>query len=527
MTKYRTGFRTMWKTCPRVMRQCKVGEVGSFDVGNHHGGIMPGWPSESTMTDNRASKILHACIKSKKLSLKQLEAVRKCLSFFWELTGKKTKRDGNWPSVGANWESLVRLKDLKPKQQKRTMRIPHPNTVKKAMLRGWKKKGMPFLKWITFYGCFWDTFVCGARPNVDMKKIKDSRTHDFNWKQGWQCTDFLGGRSKLTGVKKGSRPWKMWRICLCKGKKHRRPRKDAWSFIDDDGNPSLGVEHLGFDPVCPLACTEMVWQCELAEDQPKRNYPNFLPRSKKYPARLGVLNVGDPAQAAVEWLINQGVGEFDHNAGRKFLAHWCHFLDVEYGLSVHIHGDLYDVWMDHYQLLGLKSKKEAVKSIREQSLDPQVATAALRKFAFFLGRGQVNEFKPSLTLEQRQLNALVANSINKEAANNLLMGLTVEGSEVKKEEEESDSEVESDNTPWRPKRGAKPAPKRKRKRKKKSKDFPPIKKEVVAPSPPPRKRRKVKQEAPQPKVEFAESIRIRLKPIGRGQKFKWLGTVVS
>ena len=79
----------MWATCPAAMKKCKVGEVGSFNRFNHHGGVMPGWPSESTMSNQRASKILLACIKSKKLTLKQLEAVRKCLSFLWELTGKR------------------------------------------------------------------------------------------------------------------------------------------------------------------------------------------------------------------------------------------------------------------------------------------------------------------------------------------------------------------------------------------------------------------------------------------------------
>ena len=114
----------MWATCPGVMKKCKVGEVGSFDRFNHHGGVMPGWPGESTMTNQRASKILLACIKSRKLTLKQLEAVRKCLSFLWELTGNKTKRDGNWPSVTA----------IKPKKAMPAMRIPAPRDLKKAIL---------------------------------------------------------------------------------------------------------------------------------------------------------------------------------------------------------------------------------------------------------------------------------------------------------------------------------------------------------------------------------------------------------
>jgi len=261
---------------------------------------------------------------------------------------------------------------------------------------------------------------------------------------------------------------------------------------------------MGFDPVCPIACQEVVWQCQPEEDVPKRNYPNFLPRTKFHEARLGALNIGDPAQAAVEWLKVQGAGEFDHNAGRKSLAGWCHFLDVPYKLSVHIHGDLYEVWIFHYQILGLRCKDKAVK-IREQSLDPQVATAALRKFAFFLGRGQVNEYKQPLSLLERQNNAILQHVAGKEVAKNVLM--SAEGA-VKKEEE-TDSDVESDNTPWRP-------PRRKR-----SGRAPAVKQE---PSP---KRRKLKKESPEPKMKYASSCRLRLKPIGRGNKFKLVGKTVS
>jgi hypothetical protein len=512
MAKYRNGFNVMWRTCGKVMTRCHVGKPGTFDKQNHHGGVMPGWPAESTMTDLRASKILHACIESRKLTIKQLDAVRKSLGFLWELTGNRTKKDSNWPCVGAQWDSTVRLTNLKPKKETPPMRIPTPKALRRAILKGWTKLcGMPLLKWLVFYSCFWDTMVCGARPVVDMDKIKKSRTHNFNYRQGWSCTDFLGGRSKLAGVKKGSRAWKVYKICLCKGKKHKRPRKDAWSLFDPDGNPT---EEMGFDPVCPLACQEVVWQCQEEEDIPKRNYPNFIPRTKFYEARLGALNVGDPAQAAVEWLKVQGAGEFDHNAGRKSLAGWCHFLDVPYKLSVHIHGDLYEVWIFHYQILGLRKKDDKALKIREQSLDPQVATAALRKFAFFLGRGQVNEYKPPLSLTERQNNAILQHVAGKEVAKNVLMSAEA----AMKKEEETDSDVESDNTPWRPPKGKTGARKRRRRK------APAVKEEPIEPMP---KRKKVKKESPETKMKYAVSCRVRLKPLGRGNKFKLIGVTVS
>ena len=175
------------------------------------------------------------------------------------------------------------------------------------------------------------------------------------------------------------------------------------------------------------------------------------------------------------------------------------------------------------RLLGLKTTNVKETHIREQSLDPQVATAALRKFAFYLGRGQVNEYKQPLSLQEKQNNAILEKVYSKQAAKNLLMGLSAEGDKIKKEEE-ADSEVESDNTPWRPPKRAKGGARKKRKRKRKSKAFPPVKQE---PAPPARKRRKIKKESPEPKVEFCRSIRIRLKPLGRGNKFKLLGLTLS
>ena len=48
----------MFRVVPKVMRACRVLPPGSYDVHNHHGGVMPGWPKESTLTNLRVSKIL-------------------------------------------------------------------------------------------------------------------------------------------------------------------------------------------------------------------------------------------------------------------------------------------------------------------------------------------------------------------------------------------------------------------------------------------------------------------------------------
>ena len=73
-----------------------------------------------------------------------------------------------------------------------------------------------------------------------------------------------------------------------------------YARFDDEGNPLYGEEGLSFDPICPLACQEAIWQCQ--DEDEKRNYPNFLEKTKYRPARLGALNVGDIAAAAIEWM---------------------------------------------------------------------------------------------------------------------------------------------------------------------------------------------------------------------------------
>jgi hypothetical protein len=215
MSKYRTGFMTMWRTVPRHMQRAKVLPPGSYDRYNHHGGTMFGWPDECTLTDFRVSKILFACINSGKLTHSQLETVRKTLSYAWELHGKKTKDSGNWPCVATLLES-VRAGQVKPNRRgtgAKARFIPTPEQLRHAIEQGWTPEHpWPLFKWCTHYLCFWDTMVCGARSKVDTGKVKTSKDHAVSCEQGWQRTGFDGGRSKLTGPKKGTRPWSMWRI---------------------------------------------------------------------------------------------------------------------------------------------------------------------------------------------------------------------------------------------------------------------------------------------------------------------------
>ena len=98
-------------------------------------------------------------------------------------------------------------------------------------------------------------------------------------------------------------------------------------------------------------------------------------------------NVGLPVKHAMEWLALQGVEppedcSFDTNGGRTALAAWLDETHAPYHEGFEIHGDLFEVWSEHYQP-GLASSSFAR---RTQSPDPRTATAALRRLAVYFGR---------------------------------------------------------------------------------------------------------------------------------------------
>ena len=424
MTLYRKGFQLMWRVVPGIMKKAKVKPPGEYDEGNGHGGVMPGWPDECTLTNQRVSKIMFGCIQSKACTQSQLKKIRKTLGYMWELTGKRTKTETNWPCIGMLMES-IRPGQVLPNQKgtgSKARYIPSPEQLQAAIERGWTPEHeWSLLKWSTHYLCFHDTMICGARPQVDLGKVKESREHDVNYAQGWQKTAFKGGRSKLHKAKRGTRPWSMWRTCLCQGDKHVRPTEEAYK-LDENGNPDV----LSWDPRCPVATVEFIFQNQLAEDEPKRCYPNTLEKNKAgQGVRYGEKSIAYPAKAAVEFMEVQGLPKFDTNSGRKALARWCKKLSVPYELSVHIHGDLPDTWAKHYEKAVEQPQKNMI--IREQSRDPEQATAALRCFAEWLGRG-FNPYQRPMNLLERQQDAMMTLFGPmlgfKDLARNLRMGMT-------------------------------------------------------------------------------------------------------
>ena len=187
---------------------------------------------------------------------------------------------------------------------------------------------------------------------------------------------------------------------MCPGNRHVRPPPNFHAEIDENGDPKC--KKIVWCSTCPLAAVEIVWQLQFEEDVPKRCYPKWLPKSKKREGRLGKSNEDDIAKLANRWCHEaQGLPLYDHNAGRKSLARWCGHLQVPYAESVHIHGDLHQVWGKNYQ----EDVPKSVYSVRNQAREPEKACKALRRLARWFNRGL--PYKQELTQGTRYMDAIL------------------------------------------------------------------------------------------------------------------------
>ena len=177
--------------------------------------------------------------------------MRHSLSYAFYLTSG-TGGD-NYTEVKAQWRSFS-LKDL-PEVRRPLLpkKIPTPENIKKGFTTPWTlNHQMNLVSFETAVLCSHDTHISGLRPNVDVKKVKDSRSHFINSNETYGNTDMVGGRSKLHGPKRGTRPWRVYRTCFCKGK-HRSPPAEIQLKVD--GNPLLPPT---WNTVCPLAAMEFM-----------------------------------------------------------------------------------------------------------------------------------------------------------------------------------------------------------------------------------------------------------------------------
>ena len=365
----------MWKEVPRDMKRYKVGEVGSFDPENVHKGVCYGWPKECNLTNLQAKTLFLNIYKNGTLTIHQLIVVRKHLSYAWELTGGVP--GGNYPGVKEVWQ-LVRADQMQPQiHHVLPTRIPTVQELKRAFLKKWTPQSpMTFIEYCLGLVAGFDCFIFGLRSTEDVRRVKMSVVHQWDWDNGWMCTAFKGGRAKLSGTKKGTRPWKIWTVCLCPKGKHTRP--PAMFNVMKSGNPR---EPLTWNSNCPVAVIEFLFSLQWTRE--KRRYPKWLGSGK-----LGQSNINDVAGLAVNWFVGQGVvtvaNAYNRNAGRKSLARWCAHLRVPYEQSFQCHGDLFEVWAKNYE----SGVAPTTFKGRTQSLDPARATTALLRFADFVMGGR-------------------------------------------------------------------------------------------------------------------------------------------
>ena len=118
------------------------------------------------------------------------------------------------------------------------------------------------------------------RPNVDIKKVKDSREHDINSSEGYGTTQMVNGRSKLHLSKRGTRAWRVYRVCTCKGNHKVIPAREL--SLKKDGNPRRKPT---WNTVCPVAAMQLI-----RHHQPEewRTYPKWT-KERRY----GKQNVGE------------------------------------------------------------------------------------------------------------------------------------------------------------------------------------------------------------------------------------------
>ncbi len=333
MKQLRYGFRLMWLIVPGVMRRFNVGMEGSFDVRNGHGGLCWGWPRECKLTNSQAKTIALDIYTTRSLTLHQTIVVRKSLAYAFELTGGKP--GGNYPGVKTVWKVTKHNELAAAKGRVIPLRIPVVPQLSASFGKDWTPEStLSLIEYSSGYICAHDLFLYGLRSTEDVNRVKKSTEHTFDWQQGWQCTSFTGGRAKLCGSKKGTRPWSIWTTCFCKGDRHQNPPEDFCLQIKEDGNPR-DPSLVTWTTSCPLSCLQLLWQLQ----ETPRRYGKWLESG-----RFGKSNLADPARTAIDWMVAQGActesTRYDRNSGRKSVARYTRRLGLDFGPIFQMVGDL-------------------------------------------------------------------------------------------------------------------------------------------------------------------------------------------
>ena len=390
MNAVRTGFNTMWKHAGPYMTRKHIKRPGEFRHDNQHGGKLWANRKECQMTDRIAGEIFEKCYECKKIGVAQLKQVRHSLSYSYYL--KTGIVEDNWPEVKAQWTSFDLTTLPKTKRPLKPVRIPTPENLRQAFTTPWTPQHpLCLADFVVRIALLWHNHVFGLRPNVDVGKVKRSRDHFLNVNERYGYTEMVDGRSKLHKQKRGTREWRVYTVCLCPDGKHKSIPDDF--YFNKQGNP---CEEPTWTTTCPLAAMEVLQNQQQTDEWAP--YPQWYEKKGGYGR-----NIGDVPKAANEFLNMQGIPEeFDRNSGRKSLARWLDKLGIPYNDSLHIHGDLEEVWRGRYQ----DKLHNSYYRCRDQSKEADVATKALRMFARWVVQNPDEPTKP-LTRSEKFMAAML------------------------------------------------------------------------------------------------------------------------
>ena len=212
MRKYRVGYRKIWLYAGNYCRKLKHFPKPDSLGPNQHNGVMPSMPGEFRLTGKQAATMLEKCGPQTGIAYETFKSVSSCLSYLYQIQSKGYTNLDNFPEVKRVFKDFSKSDFAEPTTSLKPEHVPSPQQLKGAFTKPWRKScGWSLPKFMSGLLCCWTWAVLGCRPRVDMDSLKRSEEHTLSLEQGWFATSFEGGRNKLCGTKKGSRPWNGYR----------------------------------------------------------------------------------------------------------------------------------------------------------------------------------------------------------------------------------------------------------------------------------------------------------------------------
>ena len=381
----RSGFKAMNRFAGVMLRRWGIPEPGGFDKNNPHGGVMWGSPQEFRkfpLSGHQLALVLEAAGEGG-ASESTVILIKKTCSYLHLLkTGIPTQ---NFTLVSGMYKTLNPKAFKPPSQSLVPDHVPTWEQMVQAQTTPYNPNGsLSFIEHEQGFLGFWDGWVCGNRPNCDLDKIKQDESQYFDMSRQLWSTGLKGGRSKLHLGAAGTRPWRVYRPCMCPENKHISPPEGFEFSFDRYGNTDEDIS--GLCTNCPLFVGELFMRMQ---PEPFLCYRKYLTsnRAKKQRSQWSARSIADIPAMVVKWFINQGTcteeNPFSRNSGRRAMAGIMSKTKCPYQEQVHLHGDGEKVWRNSYQP---DLPPSGGYTIREQSTCPVIATAALRRFRTLCGR---------------------------------------------------------------------------------------------------------------------------------------------